>query len=300
MRVVVTGAGGFLGRHLVRELASRGAETVAVDRAEADVCDAAAVADLVARTRPDAVVHLAAQSRVAHSFADPGETFRVNVLGTVAVLEAVRRHAPRARILVASSAEVYGAVGADALPVVESAPLAPVNPYGASKVAAEAAALQFHRAHGLDVAVLRAFNAVGPGQATDFALPGFAAQLAAIARGAAEPVLRVGNLDAERDLTDMRDVARAYALALERGEAGGVYNVCSGTAVPIRRALEALVAASGLEVRIEVDPSRLRPVDVPCVYGSPRRLAVVTGWRPEIPLERTIADLYAERAAAQN
>ena len=300
MRVVVTGAGGFLGRHLVRELASRGVETVAVDRAEADVCDAAAVADLVARTRPDAVVHLAAQSRVAHSFADPGETFRVNVLGTVAVLEAVRRHAPRARILVASSAEVYGAVGADALPIDESAPLAPVNPYGASKVAAEAAALQFHRAHGLDVAVLRAFNAVGPGQATDFALPGFAAQLAAIARGAAEPVLRVGNLDAERDLTDVRDVARAYALALERGEAGGVYNVCSGTAVPIRRALEALVAASGLEVRVEVDPSRLRPVDVPCVYGSPRRLAVVTGWRPEIPLERTIADLYAERAAAQN
>jgi GDP-4-dehydro-6-deoxy-D-mannose reductase len=300
MRVVVTGAGGFLGRHLVRELASRGAETVAVDRAEADVCDAAAVADLVARARPDAVVHLAAQSRVAHSFADPGETFRVNVLGTVAVLEAVRRHAPRARILVASSAEVYGAVGADALPVAESAPLAPVNPYGASKVAAEAAALQFHRAHGLDVAILRAFNAVGPGQATDFALPGFAAQLAAIARGAAEPVLRVGNLDAERDLTDVRDVARAYALALERGESGGVYNVCSGTAVPIRRALEALVAASGLEVRVEVDPSRLRPVDVPCVYGSPRRLAAATGWRPEVPLERTIADLYAERAAAQN
>ena len=300
MRVVVTGAGGFLGRRLVRELASRGAETVAVDRAEADVCDAAAVADLVARTRPDAVVHLAAQSRVAHSFADPGETFRVNVLGTVAVLEAVRRHAPRARILVASSAEVYGAVGADALPVAESAPLAPVNPYGASKVAAEAAAFQFHRAHGLDVAVLRAFNAIGPGQATDFALPGFAAQLAAIARGAAEPVLRVGNLDAERDLTDVRDVARAYALALERGEAGGVYNVCSGTAGPIRRALEALVAASGLEVRVEVDPSRLRPVDVPCVYGSPRRLAVVTGWRPEVPLERTIADLYAERAEAQN
>jgi GDP-4-dehydro-6-deoxy-D-mannose reductase len=300
MRVVVTGAGGFLGRHLVRELASRGAETVAVDRAEADVCDAAAVADLVARARPDAVVHLAAQSRVAHSFADPGETFRVNVLGTVAVLEAVRRHAPRARILVASSAEVYGAVGADALPVAESAPLAPVNPYGASKVAAEAAALQVHRAHGLDVAILRAFNAVGPGQATDFALPGFAAQLAAIARGAAEPVLRVGNLDAERDLTDVRDVARAYALALERGESGGVYNVCSGTAVPIRRALEALVAASGLEVRVEVDPSRLRPVDVPCVYGSPRRLAAATGWRPEVPLERTIADLYAERAAAQN
>jgi GDP-4-dehydro-6-deoxy-D-mannose reductase len=216
---------------------------------------------------------------------------RVNVLGTVAVLEAVRAHAPGARVVVASSAEVYGAVRAAGSAVPETAPLAPVSPYGASKVAAETAALQFHRAHGLDVVVARAFNAVGPGQSTDFALPGFAAQLAAIARGAGPPVLRVGNLDAERDLTDVRDVARAYALLVERGEPGSVYNVCSGGAVSIRAALDALIRASGLEVRVEVDPMRLRPADAPRLVGDPAKLAAATGWRPEVPLERTLADL---------
>jgi GDP-4-dehydro-6-deoxy-D-mannose reductase len=295
MRVVVTGAGGFVGRHLVRELASRGADAIGVDRAEADVCDAGAVADLVARARPDAVVHLAAQSRAARSFADPAETLSVNVLGTLAVLEAVRRNAPHARLVVASSAEVYGAPPEGALPVAETAPLAPVNPYGASKVAQETVALQYHRAYGLDVVVARAFNAVGPGQSTDFALPSFASQLAAIARGEAPAVLRVGNLDAERDFVDVRDVARAYALLVERGAEPGTYNICTGVAVSIRQALDLLVAASGLDVRVEVDAARMRPADAPRLVGDPRRLASATGWRPELRLVRSLADLYAEK-----
>lgn len=296
MRVLVTGARGFVGRHVVAELERRGAETIAVDRGDADVCDASAIATIVAGARPDAVVHLAAQPRVAASFADPLGTFRTNVLGTVVLLEAVRAHAPRTRVVVASSAEVYGAPGAEELPLVETARLAPINPYGASKVAQEAVALQYWRGFGLDVVVTRVFNAIGPGQSIDFALPGFAAQLAAMARGEAAPVLRVGNLDAERDFTDVRDVARAYAALVEHGEPGGVYNICSGTVLSIREALDRLVAASGLEVRSEVDASRRRPSDAPRLAGDSSRLTAATGWRPEISLDRTLAELFAEHA----
>jgi GDP-4-dehydro-6-deoxy-D-mannose reductase len=295
VRVLVTGARGFVGRYVAAEIERRGGEVVAIDRADADVCDGPAIAALVAGTRPDAVVHLAAQPRVAASFADPAGTFRTNVLGTVAVLEAVRAHAPRARLVVASSAEVYGAPRAVDLPLAEAAPLAPVNPYGASKVAQEAVALQYWRGFGLDVVVTRVFNAIGPGQSTDFALPSFAAQLGAIARGEAPAVLRVGNLDAERDLTDVRDVARAYGALVERGEPGGVYNICSGVVLSMREALDRLVAASGVDVRVEVDAARLRPSDAPRLAGDASRLAAATGWRPEIPLDRTLAELYAEQ-----
>jgi GDP-4-dehydro-6-deoxy-D-mannose reductase len=296
MRVLVTGARGFVGGHLVRCLAGRGAEVAELDREDGDVCDAASTARAVEAARPDAVVHLAGLASVARSFDRPVETYRANALGTVHVLEAVRAHAPGARVVVASSADVYGAARPEDLPLTESSPLAPASPYAASKAAAEYAALAYRRGFGLDAVVARSFNAVGPGQSTEFALPSFADQLAAIARGAAPPVLRVGNLEAERDLTDVRDVARAYALLVERADVEGVYNVCTGAAVSMRAALDLLVRAAGLDVAVEVDPSRLRPADAPRLVGSAERLERATGWRPEITLEQSLADLFAERA----
>jgi GDP-4-dehydro-6-deoxy-D-mannose reductase len=294
VRSLVTGAGGFVGAHLARHLEGCGDEVVALDRAHADVRDAAAMREAVAAASPDVVYHLAAQSSVAASFADPVATWETNVLGTVTLLEAVRASAPKARVLVAASADAYGHVDAGDLPLEESAPLRPANPYAGSKAAQETAALQYHRGFGVDAVVVRGFNAIGPGQSPAFALPGFARQLALIARGEIEPALRVGNLGAERDLTDVRDAVRAYRLLAERGEPGGVYNVCSGTAVSIRRALEMLVQASGLTVRVEVDPAKLRPVDIPRLVGSNARLRAATGWQPEIPLEQTLADVLED------
>ena len=297
MRALVTGAEGFVGRHLTRHLEARGDEVVALDRETADVCHAGAMRGAVAAASPDVVYHLAAQASVAASFADPVKTWETNVVGTVVLLESIRLAAPRARVLVASSADAYGSVRAEDLPILESAPLRPTNPYAASKAAQETAALQYHRAYGANVVVLRIFNTIGPGQSAAFALPAFAAQLAGIARGEHEPVLKVGNLAAERDFTDVRDVVRAYRLLAERAEPGGTYNVCSGGAVSMRRALEMLVETSGLGARIEVDPERLRPVDTPRLLGSNARLSEATGWAPEIPLARTLADLYAEHLA---
>lgn len=296
MRALVTGASGFVGRHLATLLRSRGDEVVAASRAEADVRDAAAVRSLVAAAAPDAVFHLAGQSSVARSFADPVATFEANAVGTVAVLEAVRATAPGARVLVASSADVYGAVAPDEPPVRETRPLAPASPYAASKAAAETAALQYARSFGLDAVVVRSFSAVGPGQSTEFALPGFAAQLARVARGEAEPVLRVGNLSAERDFVDVVDVARAYAALAGRGATGEAYNVCTGEGRSLRDALDMLVRASGLDVRIELDPARLRPVDVPRLAGSSEKLRAATGWRPERPLAESLAGLYRSAA----
>jgi GDP-4-dehydro-6-deoxy-D-mannose reductase len=291
MRVLITGADGFVGGHLRDHLGERGDTVAGVDRARADVRDAEAMRRAVREATPDVVFHLAAQPHVAKSFQDPIGTFSVNVLGTVAVLEAVRAESPRARVVVASSAEVYGRARAEELPLVERSELRPATPYAASKVAQEVCAHQYRRSHGLDVVVVRSFNAVGPRQSTEFALPAFASQLARVAHGA-EPVLRVGNLSAERDFTDVRDVARAYRLLAEKGAPGDTYNLCSGRAVAIHDALEVLIRASGLDVRIEIDPARMRPVDTPRLVGSYARLREAVGWEPEISLERTMEDLF--------
>jgi GDP-4-dehydro-6-deoxy-D-mannose reductase len=292
MRVLITGADGFIGGHLRKHLGEHGDSVIGIDRAKADVRDEAAMREVVRSAMPDVVFHLAAQPHVARSFQDPVGTFSVNVLGTVAVLEAVRTEAPRARVVVASSAEVYGSARPDELPLVETSELRPATPYAASKVAQEVCAHQYRRSHGLDVIVARNFNAIGPGQAVDFALPAFASQLARVARGA-EPSLRVGNLSAERDLTDVRDVVRAYRLLAEKGAPGDTYNVCSGRAVAMSEALDSLVQVSGLDIRVEVDPARMRPVDTPRIVGSHARLRDAVGWEPEIPLRRSLADLFA-------
>lgn len=293
MRALVTGSQGFVGTWLVRELEAASHSVVAIDRDDADVRDAAALARIVDDARPDVVFHLAAQASVARSYADPVGTYETNVLGTVALLEAVRSAAPAARVVVASSAEVYGASSDHATPLAEDRPLRPVSPYAASKVAQEAAALQYWRSSGIDVVIARSFNAIGPGQSTAFALSAFASQLAAIAAGRSAPVLRVGNLDAVRDFTDVRDVVRAYVAMAERGEAGGVYNIASGVGRSVADALAVLVDAIGLRVEIAVDEARLRPSDVPWLVGDASLLRSTAGWSPAISIRESARDLLA-------
>jgi GDP-4-dehydro-6-deoxy-D-mannose reductase len=192
---------------------------------------------------------------------------------------------------------VYGVVRDSALALEEDLPVAPANPYAASKAASEVVALQYQRTFGLDAVVVRSFTVVGPGQERNFALPSFAAQLAAISRGAAPPVLRVGNLDVERDFTDVRDVARAYSLLARCAEPPRVCNICSGVPTSLRQTLNTLIAESRLDVSVEVDPERLRPVDIVRQIGSNARLRAATGWMPRVTLEVSLADLYHDVAA---
>jgi GDP-4-dehydro-6-deoxy-D-mannose reductase len=278
-RVLVTGPSGFVGTHLRAELED------AFLPYDEDVLDLASLTTAVRDAQPDAVVHLAALSSVAESWGDVTEVWRTNVLGTVNVVEALRAEAPRARLLFVSSGEVYGR--ASLVPTPEEAPIEPVSPYGASKAAAELACRQ---ARDLDVVVARSFSHVGPGQNERFSIASWAAQLARL-RSEGGGTLLVGDLDVERDLTDVRDVCRAYRLMLDRALPAGTYNVASGRAVPLKRVLELLVEAAGVPVTVERDPSRLRPAEVRVVAGDASKLRAATGWEPSIPLERTVADV---------
>ncbi len=302
--ILITGASGFVGPHLARVLAARGARVVGLAAAAApagltlaawhttDVLDREALARAIAASRPDAVVHLAGQSSAARSFEQPVETFRLNVTGTWNLLEGVREHAPRARTLIVGSGEVYGPL-AEGARAAEDAPFNPVSPYGLSKAAADALAELHARAHGLDVVRTRSFGHTGPGQESRFVVPSFARQIAAIERGA-EPVLRVGNLEVSRDLTDVRDIVRAYVLLLERGKPGEAYNVCRGVTVRLADMVRMLAGRSRVPVRIEVDPARVRAADVAWLAGDPAKLERDTGWRAEIAFERTLDDVLEE------
>jgi GDP-4-dehydro-6-deoxy-D-mannose reductase len=289
-RVLATGAGGFVGGHLLDAL---GGDAVAC---AADVADGEALRQALADVRPDAVIHLAALSSVAQSWRDAAATWLVNAIGTVNLLDAVAREARAARVLVVSSSEVYGRVGD--LPVTEDAPVAPISPYGASKAAAEVAAARAARADGLDVVVVRPFAHIGPGQSPTFAVGSWVEQVAALERAGGGTLL-VGDLRVRRDLTDVRDVVRAYLALLDRAVAPGTYNVASGRAVALGDVLDALRAAARCPIEVRVDEARLRANDLPYLCGDASRLAAATGWRPEIDLAATLQDaLAAARARA--
>jgi GDP-4-dehydro-6-deoxy-D-mannose reductase len=309
VRVLVTGAAGFVGGYLVRDLCADGCEVFAgalepetafapgVTPVPLDVTDGGSVRRAVAEARPDAVFHLAAQASVGASFADPLGTWDVNATGTLRLVQALPRGC---RLLFVSSAEVYGAVPEAEQPIAEARPPRPATPYAASKAAAEAVVLQAALSGEARAVVARSFNHTGPGQDPRFSLPSFAAQLAAMGAGDGPPVLRVGNLSARRDFLDVRDVVRAYRVLLDEGEPGGVYNVCSGRAQPVKDLVDEMVALSRTGARMEVDPERVRPVDVPLLLGDPSRVRTL-GWSPRIPLRQTLADLLAwetARAAA--
>jgi GDP-4-dehydro-6-deoxy-D-mannose reductase len=301
MRAAVTGSSGFVGSHLVPYLRSRGDDVVTIDRTGSppvDVTDAAQVREVLHATRPDAVYHLAALSHVGRSWDAPETVFRVNALGALNVLRACA-DAGVGRVLVAGSADEYGAVGAEDLPLTEEAPIRPITPYGASKAAADILALQAFLGDGLGTLRVRAFNHTGPGQSASMLVPGLAGRIADAERATGSKV-SVGRLDVVRDLCDVRDVVRAYRLLIERGTPGEAYNVCAGRNVSVRDVAETMLSMSEAPLELVVDPELVRPVDVPRLVGSPARLRGATGWEAEIPLDRTLRDVLdaarAERA----
>jgi GDP-4-dehydro-6-deoxy-D-mannose reductase len=319
VRVLVTGITGFVGRHLTPRLAADGHAVTGLAAEDPDhlaggealagaplhLMDLAAgegLDALLGELQPEAVVHLAAQSAPGMAHADPAGTLRINILGTLQLLEAMRRRAPRARLLFVSSSEVYGLAG-DA-PLDEGAPVEPANAYGVSKAAGELLVRQCARTWGLDAIILRSFPHAGPGQRPAFALPAFARQLARIEAGLQEPHVRVGNLDARRDFTDVSDVAEAYARILLLGEAGQTYNLCSGTAHSIREGLDGLIALCGRAVKVIPAPELMRPLDLPILVGRSDKLKQATGWTPRVTfsamLERILADWRGRVATGED
>lgn len=301
--ILVTGAAGFAGGHLL-ELLSRDAadhaDVVAWHRPQGapprtspgvrwdavDLLDRRAVADAVARLGPHAVYHCAGAAHVGRAWDSTEATFAINVRGTQHLLDGLERAGVDARVLIPSSAMVYAPADE---PLTEQHALRPSSPYGVSKLAQEMLATRAHG--GVSVMIARAFNHVGPHQDPHFAASGFARRIADIEHGRWQPEISVGNLEAQRELTDVRDTVRAYRLILERGQPGRPYNVCSGRAITIRRLLDLLVERTRVPVTVKVDPARLRPNDIPLLVGDPARVQGELGWTPAIPLEQTLDDL---------
>lgn len=292
MRSLITGGRGFVGKWLARHLSDLGDEVVAIDQ-EVEITDPAALLAAVTASAPDAIYHLAALTHVGQSWDEPLRVLEVNVIGTGALLAAARECGTNPRILVTSSAEVYGAVTEPGrLPLREDSPTAPLTPYAASKLAAEALVTQAHLGHGQHVVTVRPFNHIGPGQTPNFAVPALAKRIVEAERSGARAI-PVGNLSARRDFTDVRDVVRAYRLLIESGSAGAVYNVCTGRDVSIQEIADGLLGLAGSSLQLETDPLLVRPVEVPVLRGDPQHLQDATGWKPEVPLEQTLADVLA-------
>ena len=306
MRILVTGADGFVGRHLCDYLRKQGDQvTEAVGpnsnlsgkSLRVNVADAKDVLAAFRAARPEAVVNLAGFSSVAKSSADPASVFQVNTQGTLNILGAAKEIAPKARILLVGSGEMYGVLPVE-MSATEDMPLLPLGPYGLSKAAAELAGRQFHRAHGLEVVMARPFNHLGRGQHSDFVVPILAKQIQAIRHRAAEPVIKVGNLHAVRDFHHVDDTVAAYRLLLTRGQAGNAYNVCSGNGRTIRSLLDEMLTLSGVDARVEVDPSRLRPNEITWLVGNPRRIREL-GWREESSVTQALKEVLNEQRATE-
>ena len=311
MRAFITGLDGFAGQWLAKHLLAKGDDVAGGSRnaapaytvlsaAEAsriswhqfELADRSSLTSALRASKTDVVYHLAAQSSVSASLANPAVAFASNVGGTSHLIDALGEAAPEAALLYVGSAEVYGSAASESLPLRESTPLRPNNPYAESKALGEAIAFDWGRSMGKRVVATRSFNHIGPGQRTSFAVASFASQIAAIARGHSEPVIRVGNLSPRRDFTDVRDVVRAYGLLVEHGASGCAYNVCSGKGVSMEEIITALVRIARIKIDICVDSARVRPVDTPVSVGDASLLRDTTGWSPEVPLERSLRDLY--------
>ncbi|NOK23344.1 GDP-mannose 4,6-dehydratase [Corallococcus carmarthensis] len=306
MRVLVTGADGFVGRHACAALRAAGDEVVEVHgpRGEGisstalhfDIADEAKVKAAVSEVKPEAVLHLAGFSSVAKSHQNPARVFAVNTMGVVHLLTALRESAPKARVLLVGSGEVYGPV-AEGTRAAESHPHVPLSPYAASKSAGELAGEQFFRSYGMEVILARPFNHLGAGQDPTFVVPSFAAQIRAIALGTVDPILRTGNLDAIRDFSHVKDVVDAYRLLLLKGEAGQAYNVGSGEGRTIRSLLEEMLQLSGVQARIELDPARLRPSDIPSLVADTAKLRAL-GWAPKLAVADALRDVLGPKVGA--
>ncbi len=310
MKILITGITGFAGSHLADHLLATEpeAEIAGIYRwrsrteniehlagkvklLECDIRDATATREVIESFRPDYVSHLAAQSFVPSSWLAPQETLSTNIIGQLNLFEAMRKSGHECRIQIAGSSEEYGMVHPDEVPITEDQPLRPLSPYAVSKVAQDALAYQYFQSYGLPVIRTRGFNHTGPRRPSVFVCSDFARQVIEIEKGLRPARMAVGNLDAERDFTDVRDTVRAYWLVLNRGKAGEVYNVATGTSWSIRQVLDMLIEFAGVKVDVDTDEGRLRPSDVPRLQGDATRLREATGWRPEIPFEQTLRDL---------
>ena len=318
MRALITGAGGFVGGHLLTYLhahtdfdlhgtrralpANPASPEAVITWHTLDLCDSAAVRDLIDSVRPDRIYHLAGQASIPDSFKFPWATIETNLRATLNLFEALRdAHLPNTRILVVGSAEMYGIVPPECLPIVESQPFNPTSPYSISKIAQDLLALQYHRSYGLFTVRVRPFNHIGPGQSDRFSVAAFANQIALIEQGYNPPTVYVGDLSAERDFTDVRDIVHAYYMTLEQGTPGTAYNVCSGTAWSIQSMLDRLLGQSDRAITVQRDPARLRPIEIPVLIGDSTAIRSETGWQPQIPIEHTLRDVlndWRERVAA--
>ncbi|HEY3060720.1 MAG TPA: GDP-mannose 4,6-dehydratase [Chloroflexota bacterium] len=303
MRALITGIGGFVGRHLLEHLRAQGDEVFGLGRPIdcvglpdevrvflADLLDRAAVEGVVAEVRPDAVYHLAAQSSTGDSLVDPWATIGNNLLGQLNLFEALLAQDQRPRVLVVGSSDEYGHLKPEDVPTNEDVPLRPTTPYAVSKVGQDVMGYQYFAQHDLPVVRVRPFNHTGPGHDARFVIPSFAKQLAEMEVGEREPVLRVGNVDVARDFCDARDMVRAYRMAVVAGVAGDVYNLGRGQSVRIADVVDELIRLCRLPVQVIVDPALLRPSDVPRQEADTRKFTALTGWQPVIPWHTTLRE----------
>ncbi len=307
-KALITGITGFAGSHLadlllkkkyqVHGLCRWRSRTENIDHikskvrlVEGDLLDSHSLQDLIIDVRPDYVFHLAAQSYVPASWTSPAVTLEINTIGACNLFEAIRAAQIEPVIQIACSSEEYGLVKPDEIPIKETNPLRPLSPYGVSKVALDYLGYQYFKSYGMKIVRTRGFNHTGPRRGDVFAESTFAKQVAEIEKGRKEPVIQVGNLEAKRDYTDVRDMVNGYLLAALKGESGEVYNICSGKTVSIRKVLETFLQMSKVKVKVEQDPTRMRPSDVPILQGDAAKFKRRTGWQPEIPLEKTLKDL---------
>lgn len=309
-KILITGVSGFVGSYLLRELLENGdtdlygtyhseksLENITdfkakINLTKVDLQDGESVNKLIKTIMPDVIYHLAAMASAAESFKSPKETIINNIASEINLLEVVKNNDLKAtRILIVSSAEVYGDVKKEDLPIDEDTAFNPINPYAVSKAAGDLLAYQYFRSAKLPIVRVRPFTHIGPGQKTGFVTSDFAKQIAEIEKGQMDPVIKVGNLDAKRDFTDVRDVVKAYALLMEKGEEGEVYNVGSGKSHKITEVLEFFISKAGVKIKSEIDPEKLRSSDIPDFVSDFTKLNQLTGWKPEIPFEKSLEDI---------
>jgi GDP-4-dehydro-6-deoxy-D-mannose reductase len=311
MRILITGITGFVGSHTAEYALAQGAEVFGSARwrsktenidhfrskitlIESDLRDLSSVRALVETSNPDYIIHLAAQSFVGSSWQTPAETLTTNIISQVNLLEAMRVLKLRPRFLAIGTSEEYGLVYPEELPIRETNPLRPLSPYAVSKVAQDVMGYQYFKSYGLPIIRTRAFNHEGPRRGEVFVTSNFAKQIAEIEAGLREPVIATGDLKPRRDYSDVRDVVRGYWMLIDRGEPGEVYNLCSGKSWSIQQVLDFLLERSTVKgIQVRTDPARLRPSDVMLLEGDPSKIERTTGWKVEIPFERTLADLLA-------
>ncbi len=305
-RILITGAGGFVGQHLIRQLHSTQSSASlfgivlnkqdnpalsGVELLVADLLDGQRVHEVMETIRPDAIYHLAAQSSPRLSFQIPAETLQNNLLAQLNLFQACLALNIKPHILIVGSADAYGMVKPEDLPVTEDTPFRPANPYAVSKAAQDLLGLQYFLSHKLPIIRTRPFNHIGPGQRQGFVATDFASQIARIEAGLQEPVLTVGNLAAKRDFTDVRDVVRAYDLLMQSGTPGEVYNICTGHSQSIQYLLDTLIKLSRVPIEVNVDQTRMLPIDIPDIRGDSTHLRQATGWEPTIPFERSLGEI---------